>query len=420
MARIKLNKSNIDALQPATKRFTTWDNGLRGFGVTVAPSGEKSYVLFYRVARRQRWVTIGRHGSPWTPEAARREATRLLGEVARGVDPADKRDADRAAILFADLCDLYLAEGVAHKKPSTLRNDRSRIELHLKPLLGGKRVDAIGRAEIERMLNDVKNGRTKAGLRPRWPAGSLATGGAGAGAQCVALASTVLQFAVDRGLRADNPAKGVKKPPVRKMQRFLSEAEMGQLADALNEEERATGNAIVVSAIRLLALTGCMRSEIIDLKWSNVDFERRMLLLDDSKTREKAIYLSPPAVAILSGLPRMAGNEYAFAGERVERLTSAVDKVWSRVRGRAGLPGVRLHDLRHSYASFGAAAQLGLPVIGRLLGHSQSQTTLRYAHLSADPLRRAADSIGATIAAAMDRKPAGANVVSLRGARDGG
>jgi integrase len=403
MSRIKLNKTNIDALQPAEKRFTVWDTDLRGFGVTVAPSGERSYVLFYRISGRQRWLTIGRHGSPWTPEMARKEAMRLLVEVARGVDPAAKRNSDRQAVSFAELCDLYLGEGVAHKKASTLRNDRSRIKLHLKPLLGTKRADAIGRADIERLLNDVKNRRTAAPRGPtqKRPPGSIATGGAGAAAQCVALASTVLQFGVDRGLRTDNPAKGIKKPPVRKLQRFLSEDEMRRLAEALDAEEREISNRFVVAAIRLLALTGCRRSEITGLRWRNVDFERRLLLLDDSKTREKAVFLSPPAVSILASLPRSDGKDFVIAGSRVARASSVVDKAWDRVRKRAGLGDVRMHDLRHTFASFGAAASLGLPVIGKLLGHTQAQTTARYSHLAADPLRRAADTIGATIAAAM-------------------
>jgi hypothetical protein len=137
------------------------------------------YVVKYRAGGRQRWFTIGRHGSPWTPEAARREAIRLLGEVVRGLDPAEKRNVDRKAVSFAELCDVYLAEGVAHKKASTLRVDRGRIELHLKPLLGGKRADAITRADIERLLNDVKKGRTAAQEPHKRPPGGLAQGGAG-------------------------------------------------------------------------------------------------------------------------------------------------------------------------------------------------------------------------------------------------
>jgi integrase len=416
--RIKLTKRNVDGLSPADERYTAWDTDISGLGVRVSPSGDLAYGVKYRSGGRQRWFTIGRHGSPWTPEGARREALRLLGEVARGHDPAEKRNADRKAISFGELADLYLAEGVAHKKASTLRVDRGRIELHLKPLLGGKRADAITRADIERLLNDVKKGRTAVSAPKKRPPGSIATGGSGVAAQCVALASTIMQFAVDRRLRADNPAKGIKKPAVRKMQRFLNEAEFARLADALDHEEGESGNPFVVAAIRTLAFTGARRSEIEGLRWRNVDAERGLLMLDDSKTREKTVYLSPPALSILSGLPRVAGNEHVFAGERPGQRTGALDKVWSRVRQRAGLADVRMHDLRHSFASVGASASLSLPIIGKLLGHTQAQTTQRYAHLASDPMRRAVDTIGATIAAAMAGGK-GADILPIRGGKGG-
>jgi integrase len=410
--RVKLTKSNIDELAPQADRYEVWDTEISGFGLRAATSGEKVYVLKYRVAGGQRWYTIGRHGSPWTPDLARKEAKRLLGEVTRGVDPAEKRSADRKAILFADLCDLYLAEGVEHKKVSTLRVDRGPVELHLKPLLGKKRANAITRGDIERLQGDVRKGRAAAATGTR-KAGSVVKGGAGVAAQCVALVSTILQFAVDRGLRPDNPARGVKKPPVRKMQRFLSEAEFARLADALNDEERATGNPFTVGAIRILALTGCRHGEIATLRWRNVDLGRALLLLDDSKTREKAVYLSPPAVSILSELPHIEGNPFVFAGGQAGKPTGALNKVWVRVRERAGLADVRMHDLRHSYASVGAGASLGLPIIGRLLGHTQASTTARYAHWSDDPLRKASDTIGLTIAAAMAGAK-GSEVVPIR------
>jgi hypothetical protein len=151
MPRVELTKSNIDALKAAAYRYTAWDTEMSGFGLRVTPNGRRVYVLKYRVNGQQRWYTIGRHGSPWTPRQARLEAQRLLGEVAREIDPADKRLGDRKALKFADLCDLYLAEGVSHKKASTLRSDRGRITIHLKPLLGTKRADAITRADIERL-----------------------------------------------------------------------------------------------------------------------------------------------------------------------------------------------------------------------------------------------------------------------------
>src|SRR5450755_1107229 len=148
--RMKLSKRSIDGIAPGLKRFTVWDTELTGFGLDVTPGGAKVYVLKYRVAGRQRWLTIGRHGSPWTPDMARKEAMRLRVEVARGVDPAGKRETERRAVSFGELCDLYLKEGVAHKKASTIRSDKGRIEHHLKPLIGRLRADAIGRGDIER------------------------------------------------------------------------------------------------------------------------------------------------------------------------------------------------------------------------------------------------------------------------------
>jgi len=413
MPQIKLTKRNIDALEPGDQRYTAWDTEISGFGLRVTPCGERVYVLKYRLAGGQRWFTIGRHGSPWTPDSARKEATRLLGEVARGLDPAEKRSSDRAAMSFAALGDLYFAEGVAHKKPSTLHVDRGRFELHLRPLLGGKRADAITRADIERLLNDVIKGRTAASAPKKRRPGSIAKGGVGVAAQCVRLASAILQFAVGRGIRSDNPCRGVKVSPVRKMQRFLSEAELGRLADTLNREIEAGGNPFPVAAFRLLALTGARRSEIIQLRWRSVDFERQLLLLDDSKTREKVIHLSPPAIDILASLPRIEGNEFVIAGGKTGRPFVGLNKVWDRIRLSAGLRDVRIHDLRHTYASVGASASLGLPIIGKLLGHTQAQTTARYAHLGADPLRKAADAIGVTIAAAMAGGK-GADIVPIR------
>ena len=249
----------------------------------------------------------------------------MLGEVARGVDPAEKRSADRKAITFGELCNVYLAEGVAHKKASTVRVDRGRIELHLKPLLGAKRADAVTRADVEKLLNDVKRGRSAAQKPQRRPPGSIAKGGAGVAAQCVALASTVLQFAVDRRIRSDNPARGIKKPAVRKMQRFLSEAEFARLANSLNEEERVSGNPFVAAAIRVLALTGCRRGEIEELRWRNVDFERGLLLLDNSKTREKAVYLSPPSCHNFERTPARAGQRIRFRWQPIRPAYRGVE-----------------------------------------------------------------------------------------------
>jgi integrase len=347
---------------------------------------------------------------------ARSEARRLLAEVAAGRDPAATRQEERKALTFSSLIDLYLAEGTGHKKASTLKADHGRIEHHLRPLLGKLRADRIGRAEVERMRNAVVAGKTAQRLadgEKRRP-GSLAVGGKGAASQSVALVSSIYAFAIGRGLFAENPARGVKKAPARKVERFLSETEITRLADALDAEVRRSGNVYPSAAIRLLLLTGCRKGEIVNLRWSHVDFELECLRLSDSKTGAKVVYLNAPARALLHELPRMARSPRVIPPMRGDSAGPAIDKVWSRVRRAAALTDVRLHDLRHSFASVGAAGGLSLPVIGALLGHKHATTTARYAHLSADPLRAANDAVGARIAAAMYRdKHHGDDIVHL-------
>jgi integrase len=411
--RGKVTKRAVDALSPQNSSdVVLWDQELKGFGIRARVGGAKTYILHYRAGTGRRAplrkLTIGKHGSPWTPDKARTEAKRLLGLVASGEDPARRRTTERKTLTLAELCDLYLAEGATHKKSSTLKADLGRIMHHIKPLLGRVRVDKVTRADVERILIDVKSGKTAASApnkEERRP-GRIATGGSGVAAQCVALMGALLGFAVTRGLRSDNPARGVKKPPVRKMERFLSEEEIARLAAALDAETRLTDNPYPAAAIKLLLLTGGRRGEILGLQWQHVDFERQCLKLPDSKTGPKIIYLNAPALEVLAGLPRMTTNPYVVPGRCAGKPLIGIDKFWFRVRAAAGLRGVRLHDLRHSFASMAVAGGLSLPVIGALLGHKHPTTTGRYAHLSADPLRAANDVVGKRIAAVMNRTSA--------------
>ena len=187
------------------------------------------------------------------------------------------------------------------------------------------------------------------------------------------------------------------KAPVRKVERYLSGAEIARLAEALDVEAQQSGNPYPPAAIKLLLLTGCRKGEIVNLRWDHVDFERECLQLPDSKTGAKVVYLNAPARALLCELPRIANTPRVVPAARADSSGPAIDKVWSRVRRAAGLADVRLHDLRHSFASVGAAGGLSLPVIGALLGHKHTATTARYAHLSADPLRAANDAVGAEL-----------------------
>ena len=315
-------------------------------------------------------------------------------------------------MTLAALCDLYLAEGAGHKKPTTLKHDRGRIKNHIVPLLGGLRIDRIGRADADFMLRDVTAGRTAAPVPQHPHRGKLVRGGSGTAAQALAVLGAVMSFAVAHGLRDDNPARGVRKPPTRRLERFLSEAEIGRLGGALDAEAKATGDPYPAAAIRLLLLTGCRRSEILGLRWEWIDFGRAMIFLHDSKTGRKTIYLNAPALDVLAKLPRQHGNPYVVCGRRHGSAYAGVDKVWHRVCRAAELSGVRLHDLRHSFASIGAAGNNSLLILGKLLGHRHAATTERYSHLSADPMRQAAEAIGQRIDAALAGETA-TNVVPL-------
>jgi integrase len=399
----KISKRTVDALEPAARLFRLCDTELKGFAVQVSPTGRRVYVVKYRLSgsRRVRWYTIGKHGSPWTPDTARREAMRILGEVAAGHDPAADKTRGRHSLTIGELCDLYLTEGVSTKKASTVRVDRSRITRHIKPLLATRTVAEITQADIVRFQDDVASGKT-ALIEKTGPRGkSIVRGGKGAARKCVNLLGAIFAFANERGLRVGNPVRGVKRYKERRLQRFLSAAEFARLGQVLADAEKYGVNLSAVAAIRLLTLTGCRKSEILTLKWDYIDWERRMLALPDSKSGAKTVPLGAPALELLSRLPHIEHNPYVLPGMVSGEHFKGLQKVWNQLRYRVGLADVRLHDLRHAFASVGASSGDSLLIIGALLGHKQQSTTQRYAHLSNDPLLAAADSISNKIAAAM-------------------
>jgi integrase len=417
--RAKITKSTVDAARPSVNTLKIYDTEVRGFLLVVTPAGSKSYAIEYRAGTGRgspmRRMVIGKHGV-LTPDQARRLAREKLAEVARGGDPAKERKARREAQTFGELIDLYFAKGALKrdgtpKKPSTVLSDRGRAEQHLRPLLGDMAADQV-RPEDVIKLRDIVAGDRRA-PRSKRGRGSVLKGGQGAAAQCVALVSSIYSWVIRRGLVTENPARGVEKARVNRRERYLSEAEIARLADALDAEAIETGNPYPVAAIKLLLFTGCRKGEIVGLGWQDVDFERACLRLPDSKTGAKAVHLNAPALALLEAVPRLEDNPHVIPGVRSGAGAGpAIDKAWARVRRAAGLSDVRLHDLRHSYASVAVAGGASLPIIGALLGHKHTVTTARYAHLSDDPLRAVNEMVGERIAAAMAGR--GGSVVPLR------
>jgi len=374
----RITKALVEALRPGE---TIWDAEIKGFAARCQRR-DRVYVLKYRNRGQQRWFTIGKHGSPWTAELARREAKRLLGLVAEGKDPAKTKSADRVAPTVSELADRFLSEHVeAKNKLSTQAEYQRQIERLIKPELGRRRVEEVTHEEIRKL--HVKYRATP------YQANRL-----------IALLSKMFSWAGYKGER--NPCTDIERFAEQKRRRYLSQAELGRLGASLSELGSAqTASPYVVGAIRLLILTGARLSEILTLRWNYLDEDRACLNLPDSKTGAKSIHLNEPALRVLRALPRSVDNPFIIAGRKQGAHLVNLEKPWRQIRERAGIGDVRLHDLRHSFASVGAGAGLGLPIIGGLLGHTQASTTARYAHLAADPLKHANEVIGRSIDALM-------------------
>lgn len=420
--KVRLSKRTIDAAEPRSSSYRLWDSDLSGFGLRVSPKGKKVYMIGYRAGHGGRgtpWreYTIGQHGK-LTPDEARTEAKRLLGEIQLGADPRDVRNRVRTELTVAQLCDLYLEEGAATKKASTLATDRMRIERHIKPLLGRQAVSAVTAADIERFVRDVADGKTA--VKPastRRRTDPVARGGKGTATRTTGLLGAIFTFATKRNMRSNNPVHGVKRFKDGNSHRYLSPGELGRVGVALQHEQlSAKGRAI----IRLLILTGARKSEIEGLRWSEVDMHGGRLLLHDSKTGAKIVPIGPAALEVLQAVERDPASPFVFPAERLtEEAVKAkhkhfvgTPKVWLRVRELAGLSDVRLHDLRHTYASIAAAGGQSLQLIGKLLGHKDVKTTGQYAHLADDPVRQAAQRTSDAAAAALAGNSA--EIISLK------
>jgi integrase len=389
MAAANITKRAVDAAKARKTDSYLWDRELHGFGLKVTPAGSKVYLVQYQLGGRKgrtRRITIGRHGEV-TPTLARVEAKRLLGEIAGGRDPAVERDKAKASKSLAVVLEQFIAEHVRPKlKAGTAREYERTAKLYIVPRLGRRPVGELTRQDIARLHHELASTPYQAN-------------------RTLAFLSKFFNWAERHGLRPDgsNPCRHVEKYREGRRERFLSQTELARLGDALREAESDTSaTAWAIAAIRLLTFTGARLNEILTLKWEHVSEEHQSLLLPDSKTGRKAIHLNAPALALLQTIPRLEGNPYVICGKKTGQHLVNLEKPWRRIRKAANLDDVRLHDLRHSFASVAASGGQSLVVIGKMLGHSQPATTARYAHLADDPVKAASDAVGRHIAAAME------------------
>ena len=379
-----ISKRTVEALKVG-KDTVFWDSELLGFGVRVYASGSKYYVVQTRVGGRPaKRVTVGRHGI-LTAEEARRRAALIIARIKAGEDPAPKPLAAKLAEgpTVGELARQWLEEHVKVRcKPKTVEMYVLIVNRHLLPALDKTPALAVDLARVTQLHHGLRATPAMAN-------------------RVVDTLSRLWNAAEDRGQlpEAGNPCRLVVKNRERKRERFLSAAEFRRLGRVLAEAETCKGVSVhAVAAIRLLLLTGCRKNEILTLRWQDVAFDAPALNLVETKTGARTVPLSPEAVAVLAGIPRIEGNPYVIPGKIAGKPMRNLNDPWMLICERAALDDMRLHDCRHSFASRALALGEGLPMIGKLLGHAQVETTARYAHLAQDSVHESAARVADSIA----------------------
>jgi integrase len=375
--RERLTKTVVDGLEPNAKDLVVWDRDLKGFAVKVTPTGKKIYFAFYRTqSGQQRKPSIGLHGK-LTTEEARQIARKWIAAAVSGQDISGDRQENRAAPLVRELAQKYLEDYAAcFKKPRSYKSDKSNLTNHVLPLIGTKKVAEVTRADIEAIKTAIKDGKTAARRKAKLRGRSITIGGPGAANRTMSLLSKMMGCAVDWGMRLDNPA-------LRK-DRFLDTNEIRRLVDALNcAEAQGIETVHVVVCLRLLLLTGLRLGEVRDMQWNDLDLERGILKLRDSKTGARTVPLNNQVIDILRNHVSIESGPFVIQSSTGEGRP-CLGKPWQRIRRLANIDDTaNIHCLRHTFASWAVMGGLSLAQTGALLGHKSTQTTLRYAdHLT--------------------------------------
>jgi integrase len=401
---VRITKRLVDAMQAGQ---TIWDKDLTGFGVR-RQRRDPFFVLKYSFRGRQRFYTIGRYGVR-TVDEARNEARRLLGMVASGADPTEKRGVERvleAPLTVEQLCRRYLSEGPSFKpdkKASSWLTDRSNIGGHIVPLIGNLLAADLTELEVVTFVSQVTRGDSRKDVRTGPRGRSIVRGGKGTASRVLAVLRAVFNFGIRLGLVQTSPIKNLKAPKGKAPGRFLSDKEWARLGVAMRDARATMPNSAFIDAIELIALTGCRKSEICNLTWTEVDIEQGFLRLRQSKVGPRAVPLGDDAVLLLADMKEAAGAPWVFPSRRGSGPIVGLQKVWNAVRIKADLPGLRVHDLRHSFASEAINSGASLFLTGSVLGHRQAATTQRYAHLQSSPVRAVATNAAARILNALDK-----------------
>jgi integrase len=379
----KLTKKLVESSLPKEKDYIIWDDEIKGFGCRILPSGRRTYVFHYTspATRKYSYLKIGVHGN-CTVDQARDKAKKWCGDIVQDIDPKEQKKAkaiaQKKSILFADFWEIFTDKYIReHHKPSTMRANKSRIKNNILPFFGTKKISDIQLEDIVAFKDTFPHVR-------------------GNCSKCIELLSPAFEQAELWGYRDrhTNPCKGIAKSPSRKMERFLTAAELKKLEEVLASiASSSRSSQYTVAAIWLLIFTGCRLGEVLDLQWEGVHLEDGYLYLKDSKVGVRTIPLNDKAKQLFTPLQKQEGNPYVFCGKLSGKPLNNINKTWHKVRTLSGIPDVRIHDLRHSFASFALKQGIDLYTVSKLLGHKNISTTTRYAHLELDHLKKATNKV---------------------------
>lgn len=403
----KLTKAIVDRAQPRDKQFTVWCSELNGFGVYIHPTGRRTYFIDYRVGGTRRRMTIGMHGVITTEQARKLAIETMGGIVLQRDDPLLERKTRRKSLTVAELCDQYTAaakKGIVlgrsgkPKKPSTIETDHGRIERHIKPLLGTKRVADLKRADIVKFVQDVSTGKTAVKNRSGKNGARVEVkGGAGTAARTTGFLGGILTYALDLGIITSNPVRGVKLPADKRRERRLTADEYRRLGDALASDESQYDTPQAITGAWLLTLTGCRLGDIENLKWSEVDEGGSCFRLGDSKTGASVRPIGQPAFDVLRDALRVPGNSFVLPGLRRAGAYRGLAGAWVRLMKRARIEGVTPHTMRHSFASVAGDLGYADSTIGAMIGHAGGSVTSLYVHRLDAVLVATADKVATEI-----------------------
>lgn len=388
----KITKHFVDKCERLVsgQEKTFWDDELRGFGVRVRSTGRKAFIVQYRNAHgRERKYTLGTYGA-LTPQEARNEAKVVLGRVASGQDPADDKQTNRSARTIAEMCDEHLRLNKDRLKNSTWTMDKSRIECHIKPLIGSRSVKSLTPGDVEKLLQDITRGKS-AQTKKGQGRGGQTSGGSGVAGRAVAMLGTILERAVRDGTIDRNPVRGVARPKQLPKRPPFSFELVERLGEALREGYAIQLNDNGLTAIRLLLLSGCRRQEILGLRWGEVDFKSQCLRLADTKSGPQTRPIGKAALDVIRKRDR--STDFVFPVDTQRGHYVGLPKLWAAVAAHAGLTSMSIHGLRHWYASAAAEMNFSELTIAGLLGHSYRGVTARYAVTPDTALASAADQV---------------------------